>query len=110
MISRRCEMEIVLSENKVVRSIHIYRSAFGFLRNKMPVALPLDREQVRKLLGIPYRHGDRQRNIHMGMINSWDKYLKSDYSIRFEYDEKDATVMVTIGSLLLEKYFIAKSQ
>jgi hypothetical protein len=106
-------IELVLSESKVIRTIHLYGSPESLFEEEIPLGLSfsLSRTQVINRFGKPLRSGERHRNLYLGMVQSWDKYLLADFSIRFEYNNEESDILlITIASLGLEKYLNAGLQ
>lgn len=101
-------IELVLSKQKIIWSIHFFGKEGPFHKrfvDKLPfgITFSFSRQDVRSIFGVPHRNGGGHTSVALGHVNRWDKYLLSTYSLRFEYtlDEKEI-VMLTVASLELE--------
>ena len=103
-------IEILLSKDKKVTSIHLFSNGLnkmkefeGILPNKL--SFLLNRQQVIDNLGKPNISGGGVSNILYGKVRPWDKYLFNKYSLRIEYsDSSDRILLVTCASKKLEQY------
>jgi len=101
-------IEIVLSIDKRVQSIHFFDQDESRFKGILPfgISFGFSQAKIRSIYGKSYRKGGGVRNIYLGYIKEWDKYLLEECSIRFEYnDSKDHIGLITIASLALESYF-----
>ena len=104
-------IELVLSRFKIIESIHLFgkdSKEQKQFKGELPlnISFSFSRQKVISLFGAPKKSGGGHRNILIGLINEWDKYYFSTYSLRFEYSKDEKEIMLlTIASLTLESKF-----
>lgn len=105
-------VEIVMNIDKTIESIHFFSGTnlkYGPFTENLPYNLCFSdkRYDVLKKVGTPAKSGGGEEVLLFGFIPKWDKYYYDSYSLHIQYEGNNGCIdMVTIGSLLLEPYFM----
>ncbi len=111
MINKEKGIDIMLSNDNIITSIHFYSGEHGDSKaytDKLPngISFCLSRENIHSLFGVPDKTGGGEFNVFFGRVKKWDKYFYADYSVHLEYsDSEDKILLITCASKKLEPYF-----
>lgn len=102
-------IEVVLSINLVVTSIHFFsdlNEETNAFQEELPLKIKLtyDRIKIRQILGTPNKNGGGIEVQILGYILCWDKYCFNNFSLHIQYSKNNNLInMVTIASLDIEE-------
>lgn len=106
-------IELVLSKEKKLTAIHFFSGQTDeyhmFKKEIIPnISFNSSRNNVIEVLGQPNDSGGGEEHFIFGYINSWDRFFKKNYVLRFEYQKNEKSILlITFSSLTLEPNYKA---
>lgn len=111
LTSKQNGIGIIINNELSVTSIRFYSENYegchAFKENLLyGIEFSLSKNNIREMFGIPNRSGGGHRNLYLGQMPSWDRYLFDFFSLHIQYSIGYNSIdMITLGSLSLENYF-----